>query len=131
MSLGLKGINMAHYAFLNSNNIVTEVIVGKDEGEGGIDWEQHYGEFRGQVCKRTSYNTFGGAHNNGDTPLRKNYASIGSTYDATRDAFIPPKPFASWILDEQTCFWNAPTPCPTDDKRYSWNEETLSWVEIT
>ena len=122
---------MAHYAFLNQNNIVTEVIVGKDEGEGGIDWEQHYGEFRGQTCKRTSYNTYGGVHANGGTPLRKNYAGIGYTYDATRDAFIAPKPFASWLLNETSCIWESPTPMPIDDKRYSWNEEQLAWVEIT
>lgn len=122
---------MAHYAFLDSNNIVTEVIVGKDEGDGGIDWEQHYGEFRNQVCKRTSYNTSGGVHANGGTPLRKNYAGIGHTYDATRDAFIPPKPFASWVLNETSCNWDAPTPMPIDDKRYIWNEEQLAWVEFT
>ena len=121
---------MAHYAFLDENNIVTEVIVGKDEGDNGIDWEQHYGEFRSQTCKRTSYNTFAGVHNNGGTPFRKNYASIGYTYDSIRDAFISPKPFASWTLNETTCLWNPPTPYPTDDKRYSWNEETLSWVEL-
>jgi len=121
---------MAHYAFLDTNNIVTEVIVGKDEGEGGIDWEQHYGEFRGQTCKRTSYNTNAGVHLNGGAPLRKNYAGIGYTYDAGRDAFIAPKPFASWVLDETKCIWNAPTPMPIDDKRYSWNEEQLAWIEI-
>ena len=121
---------MAHYAFLDSNNIVIEVIVGKNEGEDGIDWEQWYGEFRGQTCKRTSYNTHGGVHSNSDTPFRKNYAGFGYTYDSIRDAFIPPKPFASWLLNETTCLWNAPTPYPTDDKRYSWNEETLSWVEL-
>jgi hypothetical protein len=122
---------MAHYAFLDSNNIVTEVIVGKDEGEGGIDWEQWYGEFRGQTCKRTSYNTYGGVHNNGGTPYRKNYAGVGYTYDAGRDAFIPPKPYASWGLNETTCLWDAPTPMPTDDKRYTWDEPTTSWVEVT
>ena len=122
---------MAHYAFLDSNNIVTEVIVGKHEGEDGIDWEQWYGEFRSQICKRTSYNTFGGVHKNGGTPFRKNYAGIGYTYDAGRDAFIPPKPYASWILNETTCLWNAPTPMPTDNKRYTWDESTTSWVEVT
>ena len=120
---------MAHYAFLDLNNIVTEVIVGKDEGEGGIDWEQHYGEFRGQPCKRTSYNTFGGVHNNGGTPYRKNYAGIGYTYDAGRDAFIAPTPFASWVLNETSCVWEAPTPMPTDDKKYYWDEPTTSWLE--
>ena len=121
---------MAHYAFLNSNNIVTEVIVGKNEGEDGIDWEQWYGEFRGQTCKRTSYNTYGGVHNNGGTPYRKNYAGIGDTYDANRDAFIAPKPFASWALNEITCLWDAPTAKPIDNKSYRWNEEQLAWVEI-
>jgi hypothetical protein len=112
-------LNMAHYAFLDSNNIVTEVIVGKHEDEGSIDWEQHYGEFRGQTCKRTSYNG----------NIRKNYAGIGYSYDATRDAFIPPKPFASWILNETSCHWEAPTPMPTDGKKYEWNETSLIWKE--
>lgn len=110
---------MAHYAFLDSNNIVTEVIVGKHEGEDGIDWEQHYGEFRGQTCKRTSYNG----------NIRKNYAGIGFSYDADRDAFVPPKPFPSWTLDDGTCLWNPPVAMPTDGKRYSWDETTLSWKE--
>jgi hypothetical protein len=105
---------MAHYAFLDENNIVTEVIVGKDEGEEGVDWEAHYGAFRGQPCKRTSYNTHGSVHSAGGTPLRKNYAGIGYTYDAGRDAFIPPKPYASWLLNEDTCLWDAPIPYPTD-----------------
>ena len=83
---------MAHYAFLDQNNIVVEVIVGKDEGELGIDWEQHYGEFRGLTCKRTSYNTFGNVHTNGGVPYRKNYAGIGYTYDEQEDEFIPPQP---------------------------------------
>ena len=122
---------MAHYAFLNENNIVTEVIVGKDEGENGIDWEQHYGEFRGQTCKRTSYNTSGGVHTQGGTPLRKNYAGIGYTYDSTRDAFISPKPFNSWVLNETSCLYEAPTPMPNDGKIYSWDEETTTWIEIS
>lgn len=120
-------IDMAHYAFLDQNNVVTEVIVGKDEGEDGIDWEQYYGEFRGQVCKRTSYNTIGGVHTNGGTPLRKNYAGIGYTYNAVRDAFIPPQPYQSWVLDDATCQWKAPVPMPTDGGRYSWNETTQTW----
>jgi hypothetical protein len=120
---------MAHYAFLDLNNIVTEVIVGKDEGADNIDWEQHYAEFRNQTCKRTSYNTFGGVHKNGGTPLRKNYAGIGYAYDVSRDAFIPPKPFASWTLNETTCWWEASIPYPTDNKAYSWNEDQLAWIE--
>ena len=116
---------MAHYAFLDENNIVTEVITGKKEGN--FNWEQQYGSFRGQLCKRTSYNTIGGVHQLGGTPFRKNYAGIGYTYDENRDAFIPPKPFNSWILNEDTCQWNAPVAMPIDDNKYSWNEQTLSW----
>ena len=126
-----SGIDMAHYAFLDSNNIVTSVIVGKNDGEDGIDWEQHYGEFCGQTCKRTSYNTYGGVHLNGGTPYRKNYAGVGCAYDSQRDAFIPPQPFASWILNETTCLWDAPTPMPTDGKQYRWDEPTLAWIELT
>ena len=119
---------MAHYAFLDENNIVIEVIVGKDEGDDGVDWEAHYGAFRGQTCKRTSYNTHGGVHSGGGTPYRKNYAGIGYTYDAGRDAFISPKPYASWVLDEDTCLWNAPVPYPDDGGRYQWDENSLSWI---
>ena len=79
---------------------------------------------------QTSYNTHGGVHINGGTPLRKNYAGVGYTYDFTRDAFIPPKPFASWTLNETTCLWDAPTPYPTDDKKYYWDEPTTLWVEV-
>lgn len=122
---------MAHYAFLDDNNIVTEVIVGKNEGEDGIDWEAHYGDFRGQACKRTSYNTQGGVHNSGGTPYRKNYAGIGYSYDSVRDAFVPPKPFESWSLDETSCLWEPPVAYPSDGKVYSWNEGTTSWDEIT
>lgn len=111
--------DMAHYAFLDENNIVTEVIVGKDETDLSHDWEQVYGEFRNQVCKRTSYNG----------NIRKNFAGIGFKYDEQLDAFIAPKPFESWILDEDTCKWLAPTPSPQDGKRYLWNETTISWVE--
>jgi hypothetical protein len=118
---------MAHYAFLNENNIVTEVINGKNEGEEGINWEEHYGNFRGQLCKRTSFNTIGGVHKLEGTPFRKNYAGTGFTYDETRDAFIPPKPYNSWILNEETCLWEAPVAMPNDGNTYSWNEQTLSW----
>jgi len=119
---------MAHYAFLDEHYIVTEVIVGKDESN--FDWEKHYGDFRGQLCKRTSYNTIGGVHNSGGTPFRKNYAGIGYSYDPDRDAFIPPKPYPSWVLDEITCLWSAPTAMPDDGKRYNWDEATTSWVEL-
>lgn len=129
---------MAHYAFINENNIVTEVIVGKDESN--FDWEQQYGSFRGQICKRTSYNTKGGVYYDPETnqpaadqskAFRKNYAGVGFTYDSVRDAFIPPKPFPSWTLNEQSCLWEAPTPYPNDGKVYCWDEQTQSWNEFT
>lgn len=127
---------MAHYAFIDEKNIVTEVIVGKDEDEliDGKDPETWYGEFRGEVCKQTSYNTRAGVHYapNSDEPddgvaLRKNYAGIGFSYDADRDAFIPPKTFPSWVLDESTCTWETPIPRPDNERVYDWNEETQSW----
>jgi hypothetical protein len=110
---------MAHYAFLDDNNIVTEVITGIDETEliEGLDTETWYGNFRGQACKRTSYNG----------NIRKNYAGVGFTYDSERDAFIPPKTFASWQLNEETCQWEAPAPYPTDGFTYFWNEAELYW----
>lgn len=119
---------MAHYAFLDTNNIVTEVIVGRDESN--FDWERYYGDIRGQLCKRTSYRTIGGDHQTGGTPYRKNYAGVGYSYNAELDAFIPPKTYESWILNQQTCLWNPPVAMPIDDKRYSWDEATTSWVEI-
>jgi hypothetical protein len=111
---------MAHYAFLDENNIVTQVIVGIDETEliEGLDPEIWYGNFRGQLCKRTSYNG----------NYRKNYAGIGFYFDETRDAFISPKPYDSWVLDEETCQWQAPIPYPADGLMYSWDEETQNWV---
>jgi hypothetical protein len=116
---------MAHYAFLDQNNIVTEVIVGVDETEliEGLDTEAWYGNFRGQSCKRTSYNG----------NIRKNYAGIGYSYDEARDAFISPKPFQSWLLNEETCNWEAPTPMPTDGQKYVWVEDDLNWqvIEVT
>ena len=114
---------MAHYAFLDKNNIVTEVITGIDETEliEGLDTETWYGNFRGQLCKRTSYNN----------RIRFNYAGIGYSYDEARNAFIAPKPFNSWVLDETTCQWNSPIAYPQDGKMYKWNEELLQWKEIT
>ena len=120
---------MAHYAFLNMENIVTEVITGKDETDGPTNWEIHYGNIREQVCKRTSYNTKGGQHLDGGTAFRKNYAGIGYTYDYARDAFIPPKPFPSWTLNSNTCLWDPPVEMPSDGKLYLWDEENLTWVE--
>jgi hypothetical protein len=116
---------MAHFAQVNENNIVTRVLViEQDVVDTGL-----FGEPRSFI--QTSYNTYDGVHKLGGTPLRKNYAGIGYTYDTMRDAFIPPKPFNSWVLDEDTCQWNAPVAMPQDDKRYTWNEETLSWTEFT
>ena len=117
---------MAHFAKLDENNIVTFVTVGRQEDDGR---EAELCARTGDVYKQTSYNTHGGVHALGGTPLRKNYAGIGYTYDAGRDAFIPPKPFASWLLNETTCLWDAPVAYPNDGKRYSWDEATTSWVE--
>lgn len=137
---------MAHYAFLDENNIVTQVIVGKDEGEDGIDWEVKYGEFKGQVCKRTSYNTYGGVHYLEGAPsntqykaFRKNYAGIGYYYDEQRDAFISPKTNESWVLNETSCLWEPPIPKPDLAlvplpyrlyNRYIWDETTVSWIAV-
>ena len=120
---------MAHYAFLDENDVVVEVIVGASE-DSPVDWESHYGAIRGCTCKRTSYNTHGGVHTLGGTPFRKNYAGIGYIYDRQRDAFIPPKPFASWVFNEDTCLWDAPVPYPQGENPYLWNEDTQAWVEV-
>lgn len=117
---------MANYAFLDENNIVTETIPGKDEGEDGIDWEQWYGNFRGQVCKRTSYNTIGNVHVNGKTPFRGNYAGIGYIYQEDIDAFVAPQPYPSWTLNDNF-IWQPPVAMPTDDQMYIWNEDSQSW----
>ena len=116
---------MSHFAKIDENNIVTQVIVvEQDVLDTGL-----FGDTNSWI--QTSYNTSGGVHKLGGTPLRKNYAGIGYTYDSTRDAFIPPKPFNSWTLNEDTCLYEAPTPMPTDGKIYNWDEDTTSWVEIT
>ena len=111
---------MSHFAKVE-NGIVTQVIVAEqdviDSGLFGTGWVQ------------TSYNTYGGQHPEG-RPLRKNYAGVGYTYDANRDAFISPQPYASWTLNEDTCLWDSPVPYPTDSKRYTWDESTTSWVEV-
>ena len=115
---------MAHFAKVTDGK-VTQVIVAEPEffttfvDTSPGEWIQ------------TSYNTHGGVHSNGGTPLRKNYAGIGYTYDRTRDAFIPPQPFASWILNETTCLWDSPTPYPTDNKKYLWNESTKAWEQVS
>jgi hypothetical protein len=125
---------MAHYAFLDENNIVVDVIVGRNEDEvvdGIADWEQYYSEFRGLTCKRTSRNTLGNKHvESGKQPFRYNYAGIGYSYDPVRDAFIAPKPHNSWTLNEETCVWEAPVQRPEDEKNWYWDEESLSWKEV-
>ena len=122
---------MAHYALLNYNNVVTKVITGKDENSVDYNIELVYQDMFKQVCKRTSYNTSGGIHKLGGTPFRKNYAGIGFTYDETRDAFIPPKPFDSWTLNETSCLWESPVAYPTDGEIYKWNEENKEWKLIS
>jgi len=114
---------MSHFAKV-IDGIVTEVLVIEQDV---ID-TRLFGD--PSLFIQTSYNTFGGQHPEG-RPLRKNYAGVGYIYDAERDAFIEPQPFPSWLLDEETCLWNAPTPHPDDDKQYTWDEETTSWVEVT
>ena len=112
---------MSHFAKVE-NGIVAQVIVAEqdviDSGLFGSGWVQ------------TSYNTYGGQHPEG-RPLRKNYDGVGYRYDAVRDAFFAPQPYASWVLDEETCLWNAPVAMPQDDKRYTWNEATTNWIEVT
>ena len=129
---------MAHYAILDSNNVVIHVTTGKDENntdyerDGKSSWEEWYRDyFNAHDCKRTSYKTHANVHRLGGTPFRKNYAGKGYTYDSSKDAFISPKPFASWVLNETTCNWEAPVSYPTDGKNYNWNEDTTSWVEVT
>jgi len=125
---------MAHYAFLDQNNIVTEVIVGIDESDTSQNWEEWYGNYRGQICKRTSYNCKGNVHYDlnglpdGKPAYRKNYAGVGYSYDAALDAFIPPQPYPSWSLNTTTCLWEAPISYPTDGKSYIWDESTQTWV---
>lgn len=127
---------MAHYAILDANNVVINVITGVDEGTDGIDWEEFYG------AKRTSYNTYGGVYyvkagepaEDQSKAFRKNYACIGGTYDPVRDAFLYPKPDGpDWVLNEDTCLWEGPPdpvelPPPAPPYEYTWDEETQSWV---
>ena len=120
---------MAHFARVEQN-IVMEVLVVPNE-------EEHRGqEFLaddlglGGLWLQTSYNTLGGVHLNGGIPFRKNYAGIGYTYDPERDAFIPPKPFESWVLNEDSCLWEPPVPYPDDGEQYTWDETTLSWIGV-
>ena len=133
---------MAYFAKLNSGNIVEQVISinnaviidnnGIEQEQLGIDFINNlYGT--NDIWKQTSYNTIGGIHKLGGVPFRKNYASIGYTYDSQRDAFIPKKPYNSWVLNETTCLWGSPVPMPSNasiNNRYKWNEEILNWELI-
>ena len=139
---------MAYYAFINENNFVISVISGVDEdiyqndngvivGGSSENWEIWYSNFKNTICKRTSYNTRGGVHYTNEQisqdqskAFRNNYAGIGYYYDSIRDAFIPPKLFPSWILNEDTCLWDSPIPYPNDGKMYTWNEDILNWELI-
>lgn len=110
---------MSHYAKVLDGQVIEVIVAEQDVIDTGIF---------GHGWVQTSYNTIGGLHTQGGTPLRKNYAGVGYAYDASRDAFIPPQPFPSWTMSEDTCLWSAPTPMPTDKKLYHWDETTLSWV---
>jgi hypothetical protein len=114
---------MSHFARVNAQGIVEQVIVAEQDYINSLSDKTSW--------VQTSYNTSKGVHLLGGTPLRKNYAGIGYSYDAVRDAFIPPKPFNSWTLNEDTCLWEAPVAMPQDDKVYIWNEETTNWIEVT
>ena len=125
---------MTHFAKLDENNVVTFVTVGRQEDDG---LEAELTARTGDIYKQTSYNTRGGVHYTDGVPsedqrkaLRFNYAGIGFTYDEARDAFIPPKPFESWVLNETTCLWVAPIPHPEDGEFYAWNEELGDWELI-
>jgi hypothetical protein len=133
---------MAHFALLDNNNRVVQVLVGRDDDDGK---EAELTARTGQQYRQTSYNTRAGVHYNPNTSepsadqskaFRKNYAGIGYLYDPIRDAFIPPKPYASWVLDESTCLWKAPVDMPEDagtgdpPKRYTWDETTTNWVVV-
>jgi hypothetical protein len=113
---------MSHFAKI-VNGVVTEVIVAEQDFIDSLPESSSW--------VQTSYNTYGGVHALGGTPLRKNYAGIGFTYNHLRDAFIPPKPYASWKLNETTCLWEPPIEQPNDGKRYVWDEITTSWIEMT
>jgi hypothetical protein len=123
---------MAHFAEIDENNIVTRVlVVGDDQEHRGQEFLADDLDLGGTWLK-TSYNTQGGVHTLGGTPFRKNYAGMGYSYDAERDAFIPPKPYASWLLNEDTCNWNAPVEMPVEEgKFFTWDEDTTSWVEFS
>ena len=124
---------MAHFAKINESNIVTQVVVVNDsDGNNDTDGQNFLNNLfkTTHTWKKTSYNTYGNTHRLGGTPYRKNFASIGFTYDSSRDAFIEPKPYNSWTLNETTCLWESPVAYPSDGKSYDWDEDNRQWVEI-
>lgn len=128
---------MSHWSEIDENNVVTRVLVGDNNDPAGDEGYQWLIDNLGGTWVKTSYNAIGGKRRNPETGeiteeagFRKNYAGIGYSYDSVRDAFIPPKPFNSWLLNEDTCLWDAPVAYPTDGKIYTWNEDTTSWDEV-
>ena len=124
---------MAHFAKINESNIVTQVVVVNDsDGNNDTDGQNFLNNlfYTTHTWKKTSYNTYGNTHRLGGTPYRKNFASVGFTYDSSRDAFIEPKPYNSWTLNETTCLWESPVAYPSDGKSYEWDEDNKQWVEI-
>ena len=114
---------MSHFAKVENGTVTQVIVVEQDVLDTGLFGDP-------SLWVQTSYNTLGGVHVLGGTPLRKNYAGVGYTYDSERDAFVPPKIYNSWTLNEDTCLWEAPTAMPDDGKMYSWDEATLSWIEV-
>ena len=126
---------MAHYAYIDENNIVVSVITGRDEDDlapGVTSWEEYYGAQRpGLRCLRTSYNTRANQHSGDGTPFRGNYAGKGYTYYEEEDVFVPPQPYPSWVLSPETVNWEAPVAYPEDGEDYTWNEETGAWDAVS
>lgn len=121
---------MAHYAILNDQNIVDQVIPGKNEGEDGIDWEVFYGNCFNKTVKRTSVNTLHGRHIQGGIPFRINFAGVGMRYDPELDGFIYPQPYPSWVFNALIGDYEPPVPAPNDGWLYQWNENNLEWVKV-
>ena len=117
---------MAHYAVLDDNNIVIDVFAGNDEGYENTDWEQWYSNHLSKTVKRTSCHMVAGVHTENKEPFRKNYAGLGYTYDESLDGFIPPKFYQSWVLNEETCQWDAPSAKP--EGKYVWDENSVAWI---
>lgn len=121
---------MGHIALLDDNNIVVKVLTSKDKNENGIDWEAYYSALTGYRALHCSYNTSGGVHNFGGVPFRGNFPSIGDVYIEQLDVFTTQKPYDSWELSPVTFLYEPPVAIPNGEKRYLWDESTLSWVEV-